>query len=346
MASVDVVIPCYNYGRYLGECVASVLCQEGVDLRVLIIDNASKDDSLAIAQSLAARDARIEVIAHAKNMGATFSYNEGIDWAASDYLLILDADDMLAPGALARATTVLDENPRVSFTHGIEARLEGNAGEFRLPPDPPGPTVVLRSGMDHVRDLCRTPVNSIGANTVVRRTAVQKKIGHYRAALPYTDDLEMWLRLATAGDVACIRTVQAVRRYHNDRHSVSYQAVQLRDFRERERAFESFFDHEGAAIAEAHALLAQARHGLGEHAYWSALSHLARGHGRIGLGLLRLSHHWRPWAALLPPVQWLLRMDRPFDRGWTILGDALRLRRRPAHRSDEPSEGRRNQWAA
>jgi glycosyltransferase involved in cell wall biosynthesis len=64
-------------GRFLGDCVASILTQKGVDLRVLVIDNASKDDSLAIARSLAAQDRRVEVLAHVTNKGAAFSYNEG-----------------------------------------------------------------------------------------------------------------------------------------------------------------------------------------------------------------------------------------------------------------------------
>ena len=62
MSRVDVVIPCYNYGRFLAGCVAGVLDdQPGVDVRVLIIDDASQDDSAEVAQKLAAADDRIEV---------------------------------------------------------------------------------------------------------------------------------------------------------------------------------------------------------------------------------------------------------------------------------------------
>src|SRR4051794_15159199 len=54
MASIDVVIPCYQYGRYLRDCVRSVLDQDVEQLRVLIIDNASTDGSAEIARQLAA----------------------------------------------------------------------------------------------------------------------------------------------------------------------------------------------------------------------------------------------------------------------------------------------------
>jgi glycosyltransferase involved in cell wall biosynthesis len=324
MPSVDVVIPCYNYGRFLKDCVGSVLDQRGVDLRVLIIDNASQDDSVAVARALTAVDPRVDLVTHAVNRGATRSYNEGIDWAAADYFLILDADDLLAPGSLARATAALERHPESSFTHGIELRLEAD-GSF--PPHQAsikGPETILSTGTEFIRRLCRTPVNNIGANTVVRRTSAQKKIGYYRPSLPYTDDLEMWLRLATTGSVVNVRKVQALRRHHPTRMSTHYENVQIRDFVEREAAFASFFAHEGWWLPESAQLLALARRGLGEHAYWSALSHISRGHSRTGAKLLRFSHRQRPRMALLPPLHWLLRMDRPLERVTEIAREVLR----------------------
>src|ERR671937_1179159 len=102
MSRVDVIIPCYNYGRYLPGCVRSVLGQEGVDVRVLIIDDASPDGSGAAAEELARQDARVQARRHAVNRRHIATYNEGLDWAAGDYLLLLSADDLLAPGALRR----------------------------------------------------------------------------------------------------------------------------------------------------------------------------------------------------------------------------------------------------
>ena len=68
MSSISVVIPCYKYGHFLEEAVASVLDdQAGVDVRVLIIDDASPDDSADMARKIAARDPQVEVIIHAAN---------------------------------------------------------------------------------------------------------------------------------------------------------------------------------------------------------------------------------------------------------------------------------------
>src|SRR6185437_3108423 len=100
-----VVIPCYNYGRYLRECVHSVLSQAGADVRVLILDDCSRDATPEIGAALAAEDSRVEYRRHAVNRGHIATYNEGlIGWAAAEYCMLLSADDLLTPSALSRAT--------------------------------------------------------------------------------------------------------------------------------------------------------------------------------------------------------------------------------------------------
>ena len=100
MSTVNVVIPCYNYGEFLPECVASVLDdQPGCDVRVLIIDDASNDGSAVVAKGIAAADSRVEVIIHPANKGHIATYNEGLlEWADGGYSVLLDADDRLTPG--------------------------------------------------------------------------------------------------------------------------------------------------------------------------------------------------------------------------------------------------------
>src|SRR4029079_749341 len=104
MSRVDVVIPCYNYGRYLRGCVESVLAQPGTDLRVLIVDDASQDHTPEVAAELVARDRRVGYRRHATNQGHIATYNESLlGWADGDYSLPLSGDDLCLPRALARA---------------------------------------------------------------------------------------------------------------------------------------------------------------------------------------------------------------------------------------------------
>src|SRR5262249_39227862 len=117
-STVDVIVPCYRYGSFLTQCVGSVLAQSVEDLRVLIIDDASPDNTAEVAADLARTDARVSVLRHANNKGHIYTYNEGIDWASADYMLILSADDYLLPGALSRSASLMDDHSEVGLTCG------------------------------------------------------------------------------------------------------------------------------------------------------------------------------------------------------------------------------------
>ncbi len=87
--TVSVVIPCYNYGHYLPGAVASALDQEGVDVDVLVVDDASTDDSAAVARSLAESDPRVDVLVHEVNRGHIAAYNDGLAKARGDYVVLI-----------------------------------------------------------------------------------------------------------------------------------------------------------------------------------------------------------------------------------------------------------------
>src|SRR5689334_16515284 len=186
MASGDVSIPCYQYGRFLRRCVTSVLSQEIRNLRVLIIDNASTDNSLEVARSLAAEDSRVEVVAHPTNLGHHASYNEGIDWATADYFTTLCADDFLPPGSLLRAATVMEKHPEVNLTFGGVFWIRND--DDPVPEvDPRGQTAnwTVLTGKELLEGFCRAGTGDrASASTVVVRTAALKRVGHYRAELP------------------------------------------------------------------------------------------------------------------------------------------------------------------
>ena len=94
MSSVDVFVPCYRYGHFLTQCVESVLDQAGPTVRVLIIDDASPDNTPEIAAELVRKDLRVTYVRHATNKGHIVTYNEGIEWTSASYQLLLSADTL------------------------------------------------------------------------------------------------------------------------------------------------------------------------------------------------------------------------------------------------------------
>ena len=261
MADVSVVIPCYNYARYLTECVKSVLTQEGVTVSVCIIDDCSSDDTRAVGRRLAALDARVELVAHDVNRGHIATYNEGILAATGRYVVLLSADDLLTPGALRRACELMDANPSVGFVYGHPLAFADD-----LPRPRTGRADwTIWNGRDWIRTMCRSGQNFIHCPEVVMRTSVQHRIGGYNASLPHSGDMEMWLRAAAVSDVGRLNGVdQAFYRRHPLSMQRTVHAGLLYDIKGRLAAFNSALG--GAELPEAEALLALAHRSLATEA--------------------------------------------------------------------------------
>lgn len=93
---VTIVVPVYNTGKYLRQCVGSVLAQTYTHWELILVDDGSTDGSGALCDALARQDDRISVI-HAANGGLSVARNRGIDAARGEYLAFLDSDDLLHP---------------------------------------------------------------------------------------------------------------------------------------------------------------------------------------------------------------------------------------------------------
>ncbi|MGH8534954.1 MAG: glycosyltransferase family 2 protein [Gammaproteobacteria bacterium] len=265
MSSVDVIVPCYRYAHFLRECVESVLSQSILDVRVLILDDASPDNTADVAADLAREDNRVVFVRHAANKGHIATYNEGIEWASADYLLLLSADDYLLPGALSRATEIMDKHLDVGFSYGRVIELTdsdpagrkktvGNVSSER------GASILAGRRFIELSGSC----NIVPTPTAVVRTALQKKVGLYRPYLPHSGDMEMWLRLAAHASVASLEAHQAVYRRHSNNMSLAYYRNNcLPDLQHRKAALDSFFQSCSGALIHDRKLQRQMHWSLG-----------------------------------------------------------------------------------
>jgi glycosyltransferase involved in cell wall biosynthesis len=240
MSSIDVIVPCYRYGHFLRECVESILTQSGPSVRVLIIDDASPDNTSEVATDLAKADSRVTFLRHSANRGHIATYNEGIEWASSDYLLILSADDYLLPGALERATNLMNAHPEVAFVFGNAIRLDPSGTEQPIRTVEGSADSRVLDGHRFI-DICGVS-NIVVTSTAVVRTKLAQKVGGYRPELPHSGDLEMWLRLAAHGSVGMVKTYQGVYRRHPSNMSLGYMADGcISEFKQRQAALDCFF---------------------------------------------------------------------------------------------------------
>jgi len=321
MTRVDVIIPCYNYGRFLRRCVESVLAQEDVEVRALILDDASSDNSAAVAQELSARDQRVLFQRHHSNRGHIATYNEGLEWARAEYTILLSADDLLVPGAFRRAAHLLDAHPEVGLCYGRQIVF----GTDPILPEPASLSNGCRrrifSGPEFLRMICATGHNPVATPTVVVRTDLQKKLGGYRKELPHTGDLEMWLRFGAHAAVGYLEADQAFKCMHGRNMQVEFLATSLGDFQQRKAAFEIFFQNDGAALSDAKQLWQIVAQSLAADVFWAASRAFDGGKVTACKEYLTLAVDLNPglrsrpewsrfaWKRLLGPTVW--RAARP-----------------------------------
>jgi glycosyltransferase involved in cell wall biosynthesis len=272
---VSVVVPCYNYGHYIPACVESVLTQPGVDADILIIDDASPDGSAAAVTAAAERDPRVRAICHTSNRGHIATYNEGLGQVDGDYVVLLSADDLLAPGSLRRATALMVADPAVGLVYGPAADFSGTA------PAPDGSARRATSwtiwpGHDWLEDRCRTGRNALRSPEAVMRASVLRAAGEYNAALPHAGDFEMWMRAASIADVGYVAgATQAYYRVHEaNMHNVVFGRDDPKgtvvDLEQRYECFVSVFQ-DNASLPQAEALLRRARRTLAREALTLAI---------------------------------------------------------------------------
>lgn len=114
---VSFVVPCYNYGRYLGECLSSIFSQEGVeDFEVIVIDDGSTDHTQEMLSSFT--DRRLQVITHSVNLGHVATINEGLSLARGTFIARMDPDDRYRPYFLSALLPIFEAFPEVGLVYG------------------------------------------------------------------------------------------------------------------------------------------------------------------------------------------------------------------------------------
>lgn len=102
--TVSVITPAYNVAPYIGRCIESVLAQTLTDWEMLIVDDASTDETVTIVERYL-EDPRIKLLRNEQNMGAGYTRNRALENAQGEWIAVLDADDWYAPQRLERLVT-------------------------------------------------------------------------------------------------------------------------------------------------------------------------------------------------------------------------------------------------
>jgi glycosyltransferase involved in cell wall biosynthesis len=329
MTRVDVAIPCYNYGKYLEYCVGTILSQRDVDVRVLIIDDCSPDDTARVAERLVASDSRVSYTKNERNLGLVGTANRGvIEWATAPYTLLLSADDALTPGALARAVEVMERNPSVTMTYGMAVVVNEVNGEYPAADQTEFESTTV-SGHAFIQRFCEHK-NGVASPTALVRTNIQKKIGGYNPAFPHTCDVEMWMRFATQGDIGVINAPQAYYRWHNTNMSSNYINQPMGDLREQIETCEHVRDAWGQDIPDFAKWVQDMRIRYAAESCWLAGIALERGDQDAARQCIEFARRLQPDVWKLRSW-WIYQLKRLTGKAGGRLVQQLRGSRQPLY---------------
>ena len=177
-ANVSVVIPCYNQGAYLTECLRSVFNSTVKDVETIIVDDGS--DDVRTKQVLREVQASGVAVHRQHNRGLPAARNVGIGIATSPFVLPLDADDLLHPEFIEKTLAKIIDSPKVGFVTTWVQRF----GQDNLVWKPPRPV------------LCRMLEENVAVSGCLVRRAAWQAVGGYdeRMTSGY-EDWDFWLRL-------------------------------------------------------------------------------------------------------------------------------------------------------
>jgi glycosyltransferase involved in cell wall biosynthesis len=181
---VSVVIPTYNYGRYVTEAVDSVLAQTRPAGEVIVVDDGSTDDT---RERLRPYLNRIRYV-YQENRGLPVARNTGIRAARGDLIALLDSDDLWHPRKLELQVPFLIRSPEVGLV-AVEAARDLTAGwpEVAGPFPPPARRVTLRDLLIRSR---------FGPSSVLVRKSCFDAVGLFDPDLRSAEDRDMWVRIA------------------------------------------------------------------------------------------------------------------------------------------------------
>jgi len=216
---VSIITTAYNYERYLGDLVRSIVAQDYENWEWIVVDDCSDDNPGKILNQH--RDTRIQYIRLGENMGYSYAKNVGIRASKGTYIVMIDADDMLVPESLSLRLRTLRLHPNKLWIHAKALKCDRN-GILK--------SKCIDSNNKKRKECKKKGVNLaiqydhrlVHAQTVMVRRRFHTVLGLYDETLRFSSDNEMWRRAIRFGYIpSYIPHPVSIYRIHNKRMSRS-----------------------------------------------------------------------------------------------------------------------------
>jgi len=221
---VTIAIPTFNRASWLKDCVVAALAQTYARFEVLVLDNASTDNTSEELRAI--NDQRLRVVRHEKNIGGVGNLIACLEEARGDYVVFVPDDDWIAPWMLERCASLVRREPGIpivlalSDTHLVD--------ECRLLPARASAILAtgVWSGVDVLREFLQSRISPVMCTILVRVDAM-RAMGGFPPDLPHAGDIAVWVSLLLTGRAGLVNESCGAYRVHGETQSLQY-ATDLR----------------------------------------------------------------------------------------------------------------------
>lgn len=193
--SISVCIPTYNQGRYLAQCINSVLGQSLLPDEIIVSNDCSTDDTRTVLEELTQAHPRLRVIHQPHNLGMVANTNHCLREARTDIVVKLDSDDCLLPTYVEQLAGLLRQHPGAGYAHAAVREMDtnGHAGKVRR--------LFRASGMQPAEAALRAASSGyrVAANIIMFRKAALEAAGYITSNVKFGEDFYLSVEMADAG---------------------------------------------------------------------------------------------------------------------------------------------------
>jgi glycosyltransferase involved in cell wall biosynthesis len=216
--SLSVIIPNYNHAGYIGECLDALLQQSQLPLEVLVVDDGSTDNSVAVIEAYGRQNKTIRLLMHEKNRGFFHAVESGLAQALGEYVYVHSADDRVLPGFLEQSLKLLAEYPRAGLCCSDPASFADAQSPLRVAPlgwsDAP-----CYLPPDQLAETIRG--QAVAGHTSIVRLSALRDAGGYRCELKWHSDWFAMLVVAFRHGICYVPEALAAIRVRSDSYSAA-----------------------------------------------------------------------------------------------------------------------------
>lgn len=261
MPSLTVAIPSCNGSAHLAEALRGILAQTGPAFDLLVCDDRSEDQTLAIARQVAGDRARIEV--NSERLGLAGNWNRCVERAGTDWVAVFHQDDVMRPGHLKAHAELIAARPDLAFLAGDAEPIDAAGrplpagtvepgeladGRLRFVSGPGLPAARLFEAGEFLAQLAVS--NPVRCSAVTLSAAVHRELGGFDPRYRYVVDWDYWLRAVRDRAVGWIAAPTVAFRWHAASETHRFKTG-VEDLQEQERLLAGLYQRDGSRLPDA-----------------------------------------------------------------------------------------------